>query len=336
MPEITVLLCVFNGAAHLREAIDSVLLQSFKDFELLLIDDGSTDETPAIVKTISDRRIRSIRHDTNCGLIIRLNEGLEEASGRYVARMDADDLCHEERLNRQFQFLESHPEVGVVGSAVRIIDGKGRGRIVYQYPKDHEVIDWVMPFVCPLVHPSVMMRRDLVRSVGGYAASAVHAEDYDLWERLLPWTRLANLPQPLLNLRKHDASVTVRHATVHRDTILAVSSKGMMRRLGRPVSMAVVDGLRRGGTCCSSAVSEAATVLIELYRSASKGSGAVHDVIRREAAITLFLLALKSSRVRMSLDLLGQAFHIDPGVLGGVSLRFFGRLTGWGVQRLVG
>lgn len=336
MPEITVLLCVYNGAAHLREAIESVLFQSFTDFELLIIDDGSTDTTSDIVKSLCDRRIRSIRHDTNRGLITRLNEGLAEAAGRYIARMDADDLCHRERLDRQFQFLEGHPEVGVVGSAVRIIDATGRGRIVYQYPEEHEVIDWVMPFVCPLVHPSIMMRRDLVRSVGGYSADAVHAEDYDLWERLLPRTRLANLPEPLLNLRKHDESVTVRHATDHRETILAVSSKGMVRRLGRPVNLAVVGCLRRGGICSGPAVSEAATALIDLYRSASMSSGAAHDVIRRETAIALFFLALKSSQVRVCLNLLGQAFRIDPGVLGGVGKRFFGRLTGWGVQRLVG
>src|SRR5438876_5880154 len=156
MPEITVLLCVFNGADHLNEAIDSVLRQSFKDFELLIIDDGSTDGTPDIVKNVRDQRVRSIRHNTNRGLISRLNEGLDEAAGRYIARMDADDLCHRERLDRQFQFLESHREVGVLGTAVRIIDSKGRGRIVYQYPEDHEVIDWVLPFVCPLAHPSIM------------------------------------------------------------------------------------------------------------------------------------------------------------------------------------
>lgn len=336
MPEITVLLCVFNGADHLNEAIDSVLRQSFKDFELLIIDDGSTDGTPDIVKNVRDQRVRSIRHNTNRGLISRLNEGLDEAAGRYIARMDADDLCHRERLDRQFQFLESHREVGVLGTAVRIIDSKGRGRIVYQYPEDHEVIDWVLPFVCPLAHPSIMMRRDLVRSVGGYAASAVHAEDYDLWERLLSRTRFANLPQPLLGLRKHDASVTVRHATVHRDTTLAVSSRGVVRRLGRPVNIAVVAGLRRENTCRSSAVSEAAAVLIELYRSASTSSSVAHAVIRRETAIALALLAIRSSQVRVWLDLFYRSFCIDPGVLGGLSRRFLGRLTGWGVQRLVG
>ncbi len=336
MPEITVLLCVYNGAAHLGEAIESVLLQSFTDFELLIIDDGSTDTTPDIVKSMCDRRIRSIRHDTNRGLITRLNEGLAEAAGRYIGRMDADDLCHRERLDRQFQFLEGHPEVGVVGSAVRIIDAKGRGRIVYQYPEAHEVIDWVMPFVCPLVHPSIMMRRDLVRSVGGYSAGAVHAEDYDLWERLLPRTRFANLSQPLLGLRKHDASVTVRHATVHRETTLAVSSRGVVRRLGRPVDLSVVACLRRENSCRGPVVSEAAAVLIELYRSAPTNSSAAHAVIRREVSIALALLAINSSQVRVWLDLFYQSFRIDPGVLGGLSRRFFGRLTGWGVQRLIG
>jgi hypothetical protein len=190
--------------------------------------------------------------------------------------------------------------------------------------------------VCPLAHPSIMMRRDLVRSVGGYAASAVHAEDYDLWERLLPLTRFANLQQPLLSLRKHDAGVTVRNASIHQETNLAVSSRGFARRLGRPLNIAVVACLRREHACRSSVVSEAAAVLLELYRSAPTSSSAAHAVIRRETAIALALLALKFSQVRIWLDLFYQAFGIDPGVLGGLSRRFFGRVTGWGVQRLVG
>ena len=336
MPEITVLLCVFNGADHLKEAINSVLQQSFKDFELLIIDDGSTDGTSGIVANIRDDRLRSIRHEVNRGLISRLNEGLDEAVGRYIARMDADDLCHRERLDRQFHFLESHPEVGVLGTAVRIINGEGRGNVVYEYPEEHEVIEWVLPFVCPLAHPSIMMRRDLVRSAGGYAASAVHAEDYDLWERLVPLTRFANLQLPLLDLRKHSASVTARNATIHQETNLAVSLRGLIRRLGRPCSSTVVACLRRGFACCNSAVPEAAAVLLELYRSASTNSSVAHAVIRRETAIALTLLALKSSRVRVWLDLIYQAFRTDPGVLGGLSRRFLGRLTGWGVHRLVG
>jgi glycosyltransferase involved in cell wall biosynthesis len=336
MPEITVLLCVFNGADHLNEAVASVLHQTFKDFELLIIDDGSKDGTPAIVRNIRDQRVRSIRHDTNRGLIFRLNEGIGIAEGRYIARMDADDLCHQERLERQYQFLENHPEVGVLGTAVRIINREGQGRIVYQYPQDHEVIDWILPFVCPLVHPSIMMRRDLIRSVGGYAASAVHAEDYDLWERLLPLTRFANLPQPLLDLRKHNDSVTVRNATIHHETILAISMRGFVRRLGRHFDIAVVACLRRDRACRSSVVSEADAVLLVLYRSASTTSCVAHAVIRRETAIMLTFLAIKSSQVRVCLGLFYQAFRIDPGVLGGLSRRFFGRMTGWGVQRLVG
>jgi glycosyltransferase involved in cell wall biosynthesis len=336
MPEVTVLLCVFNGANHLQEAIDSVLQQSFEDFELLIIDDGSTDDTPGIINSVRDGRLRSIRHDTNRGLVSRLNEGLEAAAGRYVARMDADDICHRKRLECQVRFLEAYPEVGVVGTAVRVINGDRRARVVYQYPEDHEVIAWVLPFVCPLAHPSVMMRRDLIRSVGGYSADAMHAEDYDLWERLLPLTRFANLQQPLLDLRKHSASVTARNATVHQETSLAVSLRGLVRRLGRPIKEGVVACLRREHRCLGSAVPEAAAVLLELYRSASTTSGTAHAVIRRETAITLSLLALKTSQLKVCLYLFYHAFRTDPGVLGGLSHRFFGRLTGWGIQRLVG
>lgn len=336
MPEVTVLLCVHNGGDHLDEAIASILAQSFTDFELLIIDDGSTDQTPDIICAVRDPRIRSIRHDSNRGLISVLNEGLELSLGRYIARMDADDVCHKERLQIQYRFLENHPEVGVLGTGVRIINGKGYGRVVYEFPEQHEVITWALSFVCPLVHPTIMMRRDLIRSAGGYSAQALHAEDYDLWERLLTKTRFANLCQPLLCLRKHGSSVTVRNATIHGDMARSISTRAISTRLGRPIDESIVACVRGDRDSNERNTSSAAGVIMELYRSVSPKSMSTCALIRQETAMRLAMLVARPQNLSLRIELLRKAFETDSWVIGRLCRRFLGRLTGWGVQRLVG
>ncbi len=336
MPAITVLLPVYNGAGYLKDAVTSVLGQSFRDFELLIIDDGSTDETPSIIERFDDQRVRYVRHELNRRLIATLNEGLAMAKGKYVARMDADDVCHPKRLEMQERFLEAHPDVGVVGTAVRSTDGEGRYGPVYRFPERHDVIMWALSFVCPLAHPSVMMRRNLVLSAGGYAASALHAEDYDLWERLSTGTRFANLPQALLNLRKHDASLTVREAAQYATAARTVSARCMSARIGRPVSEAVAACLMRDRSCNTKHVLEAAHVLMKLYEGVRPESEATRVVVRRDAAMRLAMLAVEGGRGWMRLELARHATRIDPSAWTSIGWRVVRRLTGWGVQRLVG
>ena len=336
MPQITVLLPVHNGEAYLEPAIASVLAQSFEDFELLIINDGSTDRTQSIIDTFQDRRIRCIAHQRNRKLIAVLNEGLGLAAAQYVARMDADDVCHPQRLELQYRFLRSHPEVGVLGSAVRLIGGDRKAGLVYRFPEQHEAIVWAMAFLCPLAHPSVMMRRDVVLAAGSYSSWALHAEDYDLWERLSHRTRFANLPEPLLALRRHGASVTVREALQHASTAAAISARCLSSHVARPVSEAVARCLMGSTPCDSDQAEEAARILVERYEGFRARAGNARDIVRRDAGIRLLMLAARRARGLMRLRLAWQATAIAPGAWLRLATRVFRRLTGWGAQSVVG
>lgn len=336
MPDITVLVPVHNGEDYLETALTSILGQSFSDFELLVINDGSTDRTQEIIEAVKDQRVRCVRHEHNRGLIEVLNEGLGIAEGKYIARMDADDVCHPQRLEFQHRFLEVHADIGVVGTAVQVIDHERRPGPIYRFPEQHDVIVWALSFLCPMVHPSIMMRRDLVLSAGGYAPSALHAEDYDLWERLSHRTRFANLPQAFLSLRKHGSSVTATEMEQHASTALAVSGRCIAGRIGRPVSEAVTACLMRVASCGSERASDAAQILLELYERFRPESEATRAIVRRDAAIRLGILAVNGGRGLNRLEFARYATRMDPGVWVALSRQVFTRLTGWGVQRIVG
>ena len=200
---ITVLMPVHNAGPFLREAIESVLSQTHTDFELLIIDDGSTDDSEGIVRSFSDARIRYVRHDRNRGLVAVLNEGLGLSRGHYIARMDADDVMRADRLAKQFDFLEAHPAIDVVAAFVDFINTDGE--VTGSWDTDRAAVSEpeiraMMPRTNCIAHPTVMMRADIARSTG-YAAGH---EDWDLWLRLLAkGRRIAKIPEVLLHYRIH-------------------------------------------------------------------------------------------------------------------------------------
>jgi len=216
-PALSVAMSVYNGARFLGPAIESVLAQDFTDFEFLILDDGSTDDSPRIIRAFAekDARIRPILRE-NRGLIASLNEMLACAAAPIVARMDADDICRHTRFSRQFEFLAAHPEYGVVGTWAEDIDENNLPYPVRvkDHPVDHEAflaaIERCEPLIC---HPAAMFRKDLVRSVGSYHAAFRHCEDYDLWLRLASVTRLGNVPERLIRYRHYENQVSSRHAT---------------------------------------------------------------------------------------------------------------------------
>lgn len=213
-PAITVAMSVYNGAAFLAPAIESVLAQTFADFEFLVLDDGSTDTSRAIAEGYAarDARIRIISRP-NRGLVVSLNELFAEARAPVVARFDADDICHPERLARQHAFLVAHPGHGLIGAATRYIDAAGNlaPNAPLQRPPDHDGIVRNLEDGPNLCHSVVMVRRDLVLTAGGYRSAYLHAEDQDLWLRLSRMTRLHNLPECLLDYRVTPSQVSSRH-----------------------------------------------------------------------------------------------------------------------------
>jgi glycosyltransferase involved in cell wall biosynthesis len=197
---------VYNGAAFLDAALNSILGQASADFEVLVIDDGSTDDSAIRVAARRDARIRLLRQPENLGLVAALNRGLDEALGEYVARMDADDVSLPQRFARQLAFLDSHPEVGVCGSWMEAFSPDET--TVWTAPVDHDRIRCRLLFESVLYHPTVIMRREMLERHGlRYDPHYPHAEDYELWCRCVRHFRLANLDEVLLRYRIHDASV---------------------------------------------------------------------------------------------------------------------------------
>lgn len=235
-PLISVIMSVFNGAGFLREAVDSIRDQSFRDFEFIVINDGSTDGSAAILDGYRrrDARVRVI-HQENKGLVAALNRGCALARGRYIARMDADDVAVGNRLLWQMTFMEAHPEVGVLGGAVDVIDIDHN--MIKEYcanPETDREIRNVMLDTCPFWHPTVFMRREIFRQLGGYRDNVFGAEDYDLWLRAADHCGLANLKAVLLHYRLHPSQVTVSKIRQLAFSTLAVQAAAKARSAGRP------------------------------------------------------------------------------------------------------
>jgi glycosyltransferase involved in cell wall biosynthesis len=211
MPKVSVILPVYNAEKYLKEAIDSVLLQTFSDFELLVVNDGSTDGSEHIIRGYNDERIRYIRNEKNCGLIYTLNRAVAEAKGEYIARMDADDICFAERLERQSLWLDEHPGTAIVASFNVIIDEHGTECGYSEKDRRFVSADEIrkrMPVENCLTHPSIMGRAGIFKAYP-YSFAQPNIEDYDLWLRLLADDYvIEKITKPLLYYRVHQSSVT--------------------------------------------------------------------------------------------------------------------------------
>lgn len=206
-PTVSVLMPLYNAARYLDEAIDSILAQTWTDFELLVIDDGSTDGSREKVAARTDARIRLESMPRNQGVVAALNHGLQLVRGTFIARMDADDIAQPERLARQLAYLEKHPEVGALGTDFECFGGASPESWVRYF--DAENLHIALLFENPICHPTVMLRRSALDESGrGYPVDAPHAEEYALWLRLAARTRLANLPDRLLRYRVHEHQVS--------------------------------------------------------------------------------------------------------------------------------
>jgi glycosyltransferase involved in cell wall biosynthesis len=212
-PKVSVVMPVRDGARWLHDALDSVIAQTMTDWELLAIDDGSSDDTPKILAEFAqrDRRIRNIRQSP-LGLVAALNRGLADARAPLLARLDADDRALAQRLERQVDHLAAHPEIGLLGTWAVAIDGSGRRHSQLRPATQPDELVHILERGNPFVHSSVMFRTAFVRSVGGYRAAFRAAEDYDLFLRISEKTKVANLPEPLVEYRRHSENVTSRNA----------------------------------------------------------------------------------------------------------------------------
>lgn len=213
-PLVSVVMPVYNGEQYLREAIDSILTQTYRNFELIIIDDGSTDRSAAIIEEYRqiDDRVLVQKHSKNQGVVSSLNRGIRLARGDYLARMDADDISFPDRLYEQCRFLDAHNDIGIVGTSAIIINERNKKIGFYPVYNDDFGIRWTLLFYPPFIHPTVMIRRKiLLENDLFYSNSYEYIEDYELWTRLLLFTKGANLEKPLFYYRINPESVTSKN-----------------------------------------------------------------------------------------------------------------------------
>jgi glycosyltransferase involved in cell wall biosynthesis len=222
-PSVTVLMSVYNGEEYLDAAVESILRQTYEDFEFLIIDDASTDESRSCLLTWAEKddRIRLVLKDVNEGLGQALHDGVNMAQAPLIARMDGDDVAMPDRLEKQVAYFDEHPEADILGSWAVDIDEEGREKQYRRYPKEHDEIVRLI-WTNPLVHPSVMMRKDAIESVGSYDPDVRKRQDYELWFRCVAGgLRFANYPEALLRYRftgdyydRNDLKVAWRQAKI--------------------------------------------------------------------------------------------------------------------------
>jgi len=230
-PKVSFLLPIYNAEAFLREAVESILAQSFTNIELLAINDGSTDHSREILTSFSDSRLKIIDNDSNRGLIYTLNRGIELAEGEFIARMDADDISLNNRIEKQVNFLNTHPKIALLGSWAEYVDQAGRIILLREVPVENKIIQGKLLEVCCFIHPSVMFRTSVVRGLCGYRQDALHAEDYDLWLRISENHEVDNLPEPLIRYRIHPGQVSQRELQTQRKVADACRIASWRRRI---------------------------------------------------------------------------------------------------------
>lgn len=211
MPKISVILPVYNASAFLKKAIDSIILQTYTDWELIVINDGSTDNSEEIILSYTDKRIKYYNNETNLGLITSLNKAILLCSGEYIARMDADDISLPERFTKQINFLDKNRDYAMCGSFAQIIDSLDNitGKIIHVTDNDYLKVNLL--FSVPFVHPSMMIRSDIFNEAL-FDKEYLHAEDYDLWTRISKNHKVANIPDFLLKYRWHTTNVSVTNS----------------------------------------------------------------------------------------------------------------------------
>ena len=212
-PLVTVLMAAHNEEAYVRGAVESILHQSFQQFELIVIDDASTDETAHILAGYRDSRMRVFRNETCQGLTKSLIKGMQEARGAFVARLDADDLAMPQRLEKQLAAFRKAPELGIVGSNCWVIDASGKRVGSRRVPLTDLAIRWRSLIDTPFFHPAVMFRAEVYKRAGGYDPSLQTAQDYDLWTRMLRFTQARNLSRRLIAYRVRQGSVSDKRRT---------------------------------------------------------------------------------------------------------------------------
>jgi glycosyltransferase involved in cell wall biosynthesis len=249
-PTITVLMSVYNSEMHLREAIESILNQTFRDFEFLIFNDASTDNSPNILQeyALDDKRIRLVDNKVNLGLTQSLNKGIELARGEYIARQDADDISFAHRLEKQLSFFEKHPEVGLLGSHFIEIDEHGKRVKLHNPPQGNFQLLWRLNFGNTFAHSSIMIRKILLtKNSLCYNIHYRYSQDYEFWTRLCEYTKCDIVPEVLLYYRTHSEAISQQKREEQEELAFQVAWKQMHKYANISETEAKVLRNNRGG-----------------------------------------------------------------------------------------
>lgn len=240
MPSISVVMAVYNGEKYLKEAIDSILYQTYRDFEFIIIDDCSTDDTPCILASYGDKRIRIIRNERNLKLPASLNRGLRLAQGKYIARMDADDVAMPERFAKQIGYMEAHNEVAVLGGSIEVMDEFGKSLYVNQVKCGDKIGSYYL-LPSPIAHPTAMLRKSMTVDEGFfYDEKYTSAQDYDLWLRIAKVHKIANIPDVVLMYRIHGGSISESKREQQQSNALKIFLKNVSCDLSEDEAKAIL------------------------------------------------------------------------------------------------
>jgi len=323
---------VYNGGSFLQEALESILRQTFGRLELIVINDASTDNTGEILHNWrrSDNRV-IICDQENRGLIASLNRGCRLAKGKYIARMDADDICDVRRLETRVSFMEAHPEIGIVGSGALIVDEQGEVIHHQAMPTRPALIHWHLVFENCFVNSSVMMRRDVAQSLNYYRPGLLLAGDYDLWSRAVAVTRLTNLPDVLVRRREWGGNIITVHFSEMELTACTISRsilEGLLRRAVDAETVACTRRLLvlRQPPRSMEEVRIVASLVRDLhkdYQAKSPLEGDDSRELARDVGLKFARLAMGALRISPweGLGLAVEALRLNPGHLAMRTLR---------------
>lgn len=293
-PLISVVMPVYNGERYLRQSVESILNQTWRDFEFIIIDDGSTDATAEIVQQFEDKRILVIRNSANLGLTASLNKGIAAAKGKFIARMDADDISLPERFEKQIGFFRTHPEIEALGTSTLYIDEHGNRTENNFLPTSHFCIKWELNFNSPIAHPTVMMTRRVIKECGGYTPSFEYAVDYWLWWRISELAILGNLPEPLLLYRLHSANVGRTYQAEQTRERILLRQKILSAALKETVPIDIIQIMENREYDCPDNSLRVACLIHRLFRAYCKDNRLSDEderYISEDVATKLFSLA---------------------------------------------
>lgn len=345
-PRVSVVVSVRDGAPFLEQALESILSQTLHELELIVVDDGSTDQTPEILATFAarDSRVRVLQREGS-GLTAALNQGCAAAAATYVARFDGDDVALPDRLARQAELLDAHPDVGLVGGAYFSIDAAGRRGATFNPPTGDAALRARLSRYNVFAHPAATFRRAAFEEVGGYRLT--EAEDYDLWLRISEHWHLASLPEPVLAYRQHVNQISLLRAREYALAALAARTAAARRRAGgadplEGVEHVTVDVLEQLGL--SSADIDLAVAEIDLRRAAmlselgdptaaaellaaiaDSGSAYTARQVRARHTFGRAVQAWRAGRRVRTALLLARAIATDPGAAAAEASAVLGR-----------